>query len=216
VRLHAPTIEIPKVCRRGEGAATRKRQKQIMRLPSLRFAVLLSLLLLVPLAGRPQEPPEIEWGPVQEDIYAGSRLLAITPPNARPRRSLYDLALPEAPIVVSEGAGAVKIPVRLTTPTGDPTEAQVTVKYATTSGSAKAGEDFTPTSGVLVFPALSPSGTTLDIEVPILDNATTEPGRTFQIVLSDPEGALVATASTQTIVIEDDDTEAEASGGEPL
>jgi Calx-beta domain len=187
-----------------------------MKKPStLRLAVPLSLLLLLPLAARPEEIPETEWGPVQEYIYAGPRLIAITPPNARRPRGAYDIALTQATTVVSENAGRVWIPVTLTNPSEEPTDVEVRVKYATTSGSALAESDFKPTSGVLVFPAQSVSDTTLEIEVPILDDTTSEPEKAFTVVLSDPTGAEIVSPTSQTIVITDDDPLPAAPGGEP-
>jgi Calx-beta domain len=153
---------------------------------------------------------------VQEYLYAGSRLLVISPP--------YGVSGPpfitnsQGTIVVSESAGWVRIPVKLTNLSDEPTTGEVRVKYATSSGSALAGSDFTQTSGVLVFPpAQSASGTTLEIEVPILDDRTSEPQKTFAVVLSDPKGADLVSPTSRTIVIEDDDPAPPAGpSGEPL
>jgi Calx-beta domain len=179
-----------------------------------RLAVPLSLLLLLPLTARPDEPPPSGWGPVQEYLYVGSRLLVISRP--------YGVTGPpfitnsQMKTVVSESAGWVKVFVELTTPSEEPTTAEVRVKYATTSGSAVAGSDFKQTSGVLVFPAESASGTRLEIEVPILDDTTSEPEKAFSVVLSDPTGAKILSRTSQTIVITDDDTPPADSGGQPL
>jgi Calx-beta domain len=196
---------------RGEETA-----EEMMKSSSLRLAVPLSLLLLLPQAVRPEEIPEFEWGPVQEYIYAGSRLIAISPPHPRRRRGAYDIALTDATPVVSEGAGRVTITVTLTNPSGEPTTEEVRVKYTTTSGSALAESDFKQTSGALVFPAQSASGTTLVIEVPILDDATSEPEKVFALTLSDPTGAEIVSPASRTIVITDDDPLPAAPIGEPL
>jgi hypothetical protein len=187
----------------------------MMRIASLRFAVPISLLLLLPLAARPEESPSAEFRPVQEYLYAGSRLLVISPPHGGSGPPFITNS--KGTIVVSESAGSVRIPVTLTSPFDEPTTGEVRVKYATSSGSALAGSDFTQTTGVLVFPAQSASGTTLKIEVPILDDKTSEPQKSFAVVLSDPEGADLVSPTSRTIVIEDDDPAPPAGpSGEPL
>jgi hypothetical protein len=185
----------------------------MMNPSSFRPAIPFSLLLLLPLAARPEEPP-IEWRPVQEYLYAGSRLLVISPPYGVSGPPFITNAT--ATIVVSESAGRVRIPVTLQNSSDAPTTVEVRVKYATSSGSAHAGSDFRPTSGVLVFPAQSASGTTLELEVPILDDTTSEPEESFAVVLSDPKGAELVSSASRTIVITDDDLPPAASSGEPL
>ncbi|MCA1576617.1 MAG: carboxypeptidase regulatory-like domain-containing protein [Acidobacteria bacterium] len=61
----------------------------------------------------------------------------------------------------------------------------LTVDYATANGTAIAGQDYTSTSGTLSFGTGETSKT---IQIPILDDATTEVDETFKVVLSNTPG----------------------------
>ena len=69
--------------------------------------------------------------------------------------------------------------------------AAVSVDYATADGSATAGEDYTASSGTLVF---APGETSKTVAVPVLDDAIDEGEETFTLALSDPSGATIADA----------------------
>ena len=62
----------------------------------------------------------------------------------------------------------------------------VTVEYETRDGSARAGSDYTETSGTLRFNSLEMERT---VSVPITDDAHEDDGETFTLRLSNPEGA---------------------------
>ena len=79
------------------------------------------------------------------------------------------------------GAGSVSVPVVLGGPSGAAQGVPVTVHYATSDGSAKAGADYSATSGTLTFPA---GETAQDITVPILNAAGSSPSRSFSVSLS--------------------------------
>ena len=63
-----------------------------------------------------------------------------------------------------------------------------TVDYATADGTAKAGEDYTESSGTLTFAA---GETEKSVAVPVLDDAKDEGEETFTLTLSNPSGALI-------------------------
>ena len=65
----------------------------------------------------------------------------------------------------------------------------VTVDYATTPRTARAGEDYTATSGTLTFAAGELRKT---VSVPILDDAIDEGAETFRLTLSNVKGAWIA------------------------
>ena len=74
----------------------------------------------------------------------------------------------------------------------------VTVQYATANGTAKAGEDYTATSGTLTF---TPGDVAKTVSVPVLDDAKDEGEETMTLVLSNASGARIADGSaTGTIV----------------
>ena len=66
----------------------------------------------------------------------------------------------------------------------------VTVNYATVTGSATAGSDYTATSGQLMF---APGETTATISVPILNDSLSEALESFSVNLSNPTNATIAT-----------------------
>ena len=62
----------------------------------------------------------------------------------------------------------------------------VTVDYATSDGTATAGDDYTATSGTLTFAA---GETTKTVAVPVLDDAVEDNGETVNFTLSNASGA---------------------------
>ncbi len=69
--------------------------------------------------------------------------------------------------------------------------APVSVDYATFNDSALAGSDYTHTAGTVTIPAGSTSAT---IAIPILSDSIIEPLEFFQVQVSNPIGATIATA----------------------
>ncbi len=83
-------------------------------------------------------------------------------------------------------------------------ERAVTVTYATSDGTAKAGRDYTATSGTLVLSA----GTSRDdFFVPVIDDSIDEPDETFTVTLSDPQpsGQVTLDEATATVTIVDNE-----------
>ena len=99
--------------------------------------------------------------------------------------------------VVDTGAGTVSVPVLLGGPAGATSASTVTVKYATTDGSAVAGKDYTAVSGSLTF---GPGQTVRTITVPITARTGAVGARSFGITLSGPQNA-VLTDRTGVITI---------------
>ncbi|WP_420635722.1 Calx-beta domain-containing protein [Candidatus Palauibacter sp.] len=87
----------------------------------------------------------------------------------------------------------------------------VTVDYATSDGTATAGEDYTATSGTLTFQA---GDTTKTISVSIADDAEDDGGETFTLTLSNASGADLGDAEA-TGTIRDTETAAELSADFP-
>jgi hypothetical protein len=75
------------------------------------------------------------------------------------------------------------------------------VAYATSSGTAIAGLDYVSTSGTVVFP---PGSTTQTITVQVIGDVTVEPGETFFVNLSSPQGAVILDGTGQGTIVDDD------------
>jgi hypothetical protein len=80
----------------------------------------------------------------------------------------------------------------------------VAVNYATASGSATSGTDFTATSGTLTFPV---GTTTRQIVVPVIGDTTPEPNETFVVNLSNAANATISTAQGTGTIVDDDAAE---------
>lgn len=64
--------------------------------------------------------------------------------------------------------------------------APVTVKYATSSGTATAGADYKAATGT---PTFEPGVTAQTVHVDIIGDTAVEPNETFEVTLSDSSGA---------------------------
>ena len=77
----------------------------------------------------------------------------------------------------------------------------LTVEYETTDGTATAGQDYTATSGTLTF---ANGETSKTIQVPILDDATTEPDETFTLSLKNAANIeAISAPASMVITIQD-------------
>ncbi len=100
---------------------------------------------------------------------------------------------------VDENAGSAIISVMRTD-----ANSALSVDYATNDGTAKAGSEYTATSGTLNFASGQNSAT---FTVPISDNALDEDNKTFTLTLSNPIGGPnLGTPSMATLTIIDDDS----------
>lgn len=141
-----------------------------------------------------EEPSPGEFRTVRSHVYAGGRLLAfVRPANA------VSLNFPAASAVAEE-AGSHPVGVTLVTTDGQPTQWEVRVAFSTSDRTAVAGRDYEASSGSLVFPRGSASGTTMFVPLALLDDALDEDDETLDIQLSGPVGAdLANTIHTVTV-----------------
>ncbi len=103
---------------------------------------------------------------------------------------------------VSETAGTVV----LTVARGGGIDGAVSVNYATSSGTALAGQDYTTTSGTLNF---ANGDTSKTITVTVLDDTAVEAGEAFNVTLSGAtNGATIGTA-TAVVGLSSEDTASE-------
>jgi predicted outer membrane repeat protein len=117
-----------------------------------------------------------------------------------------DDPLPEIAVAaaqVAEGDSGSS-PVAVALSLSHPSAFTVTVDFTTNSGTATAGADYETTSGTVT---LAPGEVTAQIIVTIYGDESVEGNETFQVVLSKPEGAMIAPGGGQAVVtiIDDDD-----------
>ena len=112
--------------------------------------------------------------------------------------TLPTLGFSETAITANEEDGTVTLPVLLS----GPAAFSVTADYATSDGTAVAGDDYTSTSGTITIPAGS---TTATITIPITDDALYEGSENFSVVLTNITGV---GSGTTTITVKLVDAEA--------
>ena len=78
----------------------------------------------------------------------------------------------------------------------------VTVSYATSDGTAAAGDDYEAASGMLTFAA---GETEREIEVAVLDDSVEEPDESLTLTLSDPANAALGDAVAEGTILDDDE-----------
>ena len=83
-----------------------------------------------------------------------------------------------------------------------PGSRRITVSYATADGTARAGSDYTATSGTVIFAVGEVEQT---IAVPVLDDALDEPDETFTVILSRPVNATLGDDEGTGTIVDDDD-----------
>ena len=83
----------------------------------------------------------------------------------------------------------------------EPVELAATVDYATSDGTAVAGEDYEPGSGTLTF---APGESARTVSVSPLDDDVDESAETFHVTLSSPENATLGRATATGTVFDDD------------
>ena len=110
------------------------------------------------------------------------------------------LAFSSAAFSAQENAGFATITVTRSGGSGG----AVSLNYATITGTAGSGSDYTAVSGTLSWGAADPLPKTF--VVPILDDGTWEPGETVALLLSAPGGgAVLGTQKTATLTVLDND-----------
>jgi len=102
-------------------------------------------------------------------------------------------------IKVIEDLGTLKVTVLRT----GGSSGTLTVDYATADGTATAGQDYMSSSGTLTFNNGESSKT---IEIPILDDATTEADETFTVALSSSNRESLGSPSLLTVTVQDHTT----------
>ncbi len=96
-----------------------------------------------------------------------------------------------------EDAGAIQLPIELSRPT----DAVVTVQYASTDGTAESGLDYTASRGIVIF---DPGATRGVIEIEITDDELPESTETFAVTLLKPRNAIIARGTGTGTILDND------------
>jgi hypothetical protein len=95
----------------------------------------------------------------------------------------------------------LSVPAGTNTPPGGRWSQPVTVNYATSDGTAIAGQDYMATSGTLSF---DPGETSKIITVPVIGDLTPERDETFFVNLFNPSRGEITTVQGQGVILNDD------------
>ena len=107
-----------------------------------------------------------------------------------------------APSEAEEGSGGEAVDLVFTVTLSNPSAATVTVNYATSDGTAKAGEDYTAASGTLQF---KPGEVTKTVAVTVIGDDLHEANETVVLTLSAPTGgATIGTGSATGTIVDND------------
>jgi len=97
-----------------------------------------------------------------------------------------------------EGSGSATLQLHL----DSSSNSTITVTYATSDGTATAGQDYTTSNGTVTF---APHQTQASFSVPIIDDTLDEDAETFTCTLSNPINATLGIPSVVTVTINDND-----------
>lgn len=128
--------------------------------------------------------------PVNATIADGTGIGTIIDNDPAPTLSINNVS-------VDESAGTAVFTVTMNVISGLDTD----VDYATSDGTAVAGEDYTATNGTLTIPVGSTTGT---ISVTILDDALYENDETYTVTLSSPVNATIADGTGIGTILDND------------
>lgn len=137
----------------------------------------------------------------------GSSTATITIADDDVARPVGTLELSSAAIATSESSGQVVLQVAR----NGGSAGVVSVAYSTAAGTATAGGDFTPVSGILSWA----DGDTApkNITLPVLNDTVNEPTESFSVTLSNPTGGAAVGVSTSVVTVSDDDPSSSGTGG---
>jgi len=128
--------------------------------------------------------------PPEANIAIGSATTTIINDDPIPAISTADVAIAEPE------TGSTNATFTLTL--SNRTSSTVTVNFATQSGTATAGTDYTTVSGTVTF---APNQLSSTIQVPILGDSNPEPQETFKLNLSSATNATLSTTSVAGFIL---------------
>lgn len=114
-----------------------------------------------------------------------------------------ELTINDASAIEGTGAGSTNVVFTVSLSAAPAAGQNVTVDYATSSGSALSGTDFTATTGTLTF--TSTGALTQTVSVPVARDNIDESDETFAITLSAPANATIYDGNGVGTINDDDD-----------
>ncbi len=153
----------------------------------------------VPIANDAQDEPN-ETFTVTLTSPTGGAILG-TPSSATVTIADND-PLPTVKFSQAASSGAESAPAGITVVLTAVSSRTVTVHYATATGTATAGSDYTTTSGTLTF---APGVTSQPISIAVANDASYEFNETFAVTLTSPVNATLGSIPRHTRTIMDDD-----------
>lgn len=127
----------------------------------------------------------------------------LTSPNAATVTIVDDdnpsvVGFSQADYSVAEDNGIATVTVALSAASGR----TITLNYATSNGSAAAGDDYTATSGAMTFLA---GELTKSFVIPVRNDSMNEADETVNVTLSSVDGATVGTGTAVVTILDDDE-----------
>ena len=120
-------------------------------------------------------------------------LQADLPDPTLPAISVADVSIEEG----DAGTGRMVFELGLSRASGE----MVTVGFSTADVSASAGADYTAVSGIVSF---APGETTAQITVQVIGDTSAETDESLRLNLSEPQNAIMAGASANGFILDDD------------
>lgn len=132
-------------------------------------------------------------------IKTGRHWLAVQDDELSSRPGILRLepSPPERPAVAREEAGMAMVQVRRQSGMGGP----ASVRWSTVAGTAAAGADFQPVSGILTWGASDLTVRT--ISIPLVADLAPEGDETFDVLLTDPRGAGLGMPARLQVTVRD-------------
>ncbi|MBW4648779.1 MAG: DUF4347 domain-containing protein [Kastovskya adunca ATA6-11-RM4] len=137
--------------------------------------------------------PNLTTPPANSTITTGTATVAIANDDNQPTISISDVSFNESDAGTTNAVFTASL--------SNPSSQTITVSYATADGTAKAGSDYTNTSGTLTF---APGVTSQTINVAIADDLINEANEGFFVNLSNPSNATIADSQGSGTIIDND------------
>lgn len=157
-----------------------------------------------------------KWQSAISTAGQGTTTPVVTPPVVTPPVAVTPPVVSIANAAVAEGNSGTRN-LAFTVSLSKASATAVSVNYATSNGTATAGQDYTAGSGTVTF---APGVLSQQVNIAVTGDTTVESNETLTVTLSAPSGATLATAPATSIatgtITNDDATPGTGTGTVPL